>query len=212
MVELNLSSVSPNAAQLLARLQHKSGVRLTDCYQCGKCTASCPLAPYMEVTPRQIVRYLQLAQLDVVLNSQTPWICATCHTCSCRCPHEINLTALMEALRQEAKLQGKIAINEVNLFTNLFMKTVYAFGRSHEMLMTGCYNLFSLHFFQDLLYAPKLYLKRKIHILPHRVKDRAAVRRLIAPYDIRLRFKPFAQARVIILSWFNKRKKRGEEA
>ena len=212
MAELNLSSVTPESAALLTKLQEQSGVQLTDCYQCGKCTAGCPFAPHMDVMPRQIVRYLQIGQVEEALKAKTPWICATCHTCSCRCPHDVNLTALMECLRQEAKRQGKIAVKEVDVFTNLFMKTVATFGKSHEMLMTGCYNLFSLHFFQDVLYAPGLYLKGKIRMRPHRVKDRAAVRRLIAPYDIKVRFRPFSQARAIILGWFNKDKKRGDAA
>ena len=178
-LELNLSEINPNAAELKEQLQQRSGVCLAECCQCGKCTASCPFAPYMDVMPRQIVRYVQLSQLEAALTAQTPWICASCYTCSCRCPHEIDLPALMQCLRQEAKRQGKIAVKEVGLFSRLFMKTVRAFGRSHEMLMMGLFNMQSLRFFQDIRYAPSLYLKGKIHPLPQRIKDRAALRRLI---------------------------------
>lgn len=177
--ELNLSEINQEAAAFKEQLRKRSGANLAECCQCGKCTAACPFAPYMDVMPRQIVRYVQLAQLEAALTAKTPWICASCYTCSCRCPQEINLPALMECLRQEATRQGKIAVKEVDLFARTFMKTVRAFGRSHEMLMMGLFNIRSLHFFQDLRYAPTLYLKGKIHLLPQRIKDRATLRRLI---------------------------------
>jgi heterodisulfide reductase subunit C len=88
----------------------------------------------------------------------------------------------MNSLRQEAKRQGRTAVKEADLFARLFMKVARNFGRSHEMLLMGLFNLFSLRFLQDIHYAPGMYLKGKIHLLPQRVKDRAALRELIDPY------------------------------
>ena len=35
-------------------------IAVQDCYQCGKCTAGCPVAERMDVLPNQIVRLVQL--------------------------------------------------------------------------------------------------------------------------------------------------------
>jgi len=35
-----------------------------------------------------------------VLNSKTIWLCSSCFTCAERCPRDINITKIMEALRQ----------------------------------------------------------------------------------------------------------------
>lgn len=162
----------------ISRESWQAGFKLAECRQCGKCTASCPFSEFMDIMPRQILRYAQLSQLDAALAANTSWICAACHVCSCRCPQDIDIAALMEALRQEATRRGKIAVKEVDLFNRLFLKTVKMFGRSHEILLTGLFNILSGHFLQDVRYAPSLYFKGKIHLLPRRVQDRAAVRRL----------------------------------
>jgi len=182
MTELCLSGISPAEVELCERLQRQSGVRVADCCQCGKCSAACPFAPYMDIMPRQVVRYMQLLQPQAILKARSPWICVACHACSCRCPKEIDLPALMEGLRQEAKRCGRIAVKEADIFTDLFIRTVRAFGRSHEMLLMGLFNMRSLRFLQDIHYAPAMYLKGKIHLLPRRAKDRTAIRRLIDPY------------------------------
>jgi hypothetical protein len=88
----------------------------------------------------------------------------------------------MEVIRQEAQRQKRCGIREVRLFSDFFIKSVYFFGRSHEVLLTALFNIFSLHFTQDVLSAPEMYLKGKIHLLPHRVKNRKAVRHLINNY------------------------------
>jgi heterodisulfide reductase subunit C len=50
------------------------------CYQCGKCTAGCPIAYAMDYPPHQILRGVQLGMRDVVLSSRTIWLCAACES------------------------------------------------------------------------------------------------------------------------------------
>ena len=38
---------------------HETGVDAGLCYQCGKCTAGCPMAPYMDLTPNQVMHLVQ---------------------------------------------------------------------------------------------------------------------------------------------------------
>ena len=35
-----------------------SGEKVLACYQCGKCTAGCPVADQMDIPPNQIIRYI----------------------------------------------------------------------------------------------------------------------------------------------------------
>jgi heterodisulfide reductase subunit C len=69
------------------------------CYQCGTCAAGCPFAEEMDLTPDEVIRYVILDK-EEVLDSKTIWLCASCFTCAERCPRDINITKVMEALRQ----------------------------------------------------------------------------------------------------------------
>lgn len=80
------------------RVEDLSGQNLTKCYQCGKCSAGCPMIYEMDLLPNQVIRLTQLGD-EEVLNSRTIWICSTCFTCYVRCPKGINVCAIMEALR-----------------------------------------------------------------------------------------------------------------
>ncbi|RJX27547.1 MAG: heterodisulfide reductase [Dethiobacter sp.] len=76
-----------------------SGENVVECYQCGKCTAACPVSKAMDILPHQVVRFLQLGMLDEVMESNTIWICASCFTCAGRCPRDVDVANIMEALR-----------------------------------------------------------------------------------------------------------------
>ena len=77
-----------------------SEANIYSCYQCGKCTAGCPTAEFMDIPPHEIVRLLQLGQIEEILDKNTIWICASCITCAVRCPKGVDLSKIMEALRQ----------------------------------------------------------------------------------------------------------------
>ncbi|RJX23383.1 MAG: heterodisulfide reductase [Dethiobacter sp.] len=76
-----------------------SGENVAKCYQCGKCTAACPVNMAMDILPHQVLRFLQLGLVEAVLNCNTIWICASCFTCAGRCPRGVDLPGVMEALR-----------------------------------------------------------------------------------------------------------------
>ena len=59
-------------------LEQKTGIDVSYCYQCGKCTAGCVLSEEMDYAPSYILRLLQTknAQNDRrVLSSNAIWIC-----------------------------------------------------------------------------------------------------------------------------------------
>ena len=84
----------------VAKVEKLSGQNLLACYQCGKCSAGCPVVSRMDILPNQIVRLAQLGLEEDLLASKAIWVCASCMTCNVRCPKGINIAEVIEALRQ----------------------------------------------------------------------------------------------------------------
>jgi len=76
-----------------------SGQNILQCYQCGECSAGCPMSAEMDVLPNHIIRLVQLGQEAEVMAAQSPWVCASCFTCYVRCPKGVDIARIMEAIR-----------------------------------------------------------------------------------------------------------------
>lgn len=87
------------SSDFVNKVMEISGEKLPLCYQCGMCSAGCPMAFAMDLLPNQIIRLAQLGLEEDIANSKTIWICASCLTCAIRCPRGVNLAKVMEALR-----------------------------------------------------------------------------------------------------------------
>ena len=168
-----------NDAALAAEIGKRAGVALDECYQCGKCTAGCPMAHAMDLMPRQVVHCLRTGQADLVLHSKSIWLCATCHTCVERCPHSIDIPSLIEISRQQAERRGICAVQEVGKFNDIFMENIRVFGKSQEVILEGLYNVVSGHLLQDVANAPKMALKGIIRPELQTVHSKSAVRALL---------------------------------
>jgi len=86
-------------SDFVKKVEEISGETLPSCYQCGKCSAGCPMSSAMDLMPNQIVRLVQLGLEEDIANSKTIWLCASCLTCAARCPRGVDLAKIMEALR-----------------------------------------------------------------------------------------------------------------
>lgn len=85
------------------------GERLMMCFQCGACTADCPIARFSEsYRPRQILRMAQLGLKDKVLSSEQLWLCAACYTCVDHCPQDVEISSVIRALRNMAIREGYV--------------------------------------------------------------------------------------------------------
>jgi ferredoxin len=76
------------------------GEDVNACFNCGNCTAVCPLSRDGTVFPRKIIRYLQLGMKDKLLTSPEPWLCYYCGECSETCPRQANPGETMMAVRR----------------------------------------------------------------------------------------------------------------
>ena len=95
-VEISLYKLSGDLAR---KVKEISGEDIALCYQCGMCSAGCPVAFDMDILPRQIIRLVQMGQEAAISKSRTVWLCASCLICSVRCPRGLDLAKVMEALR-----------------------------------------------------------------------------------------------------------------
>ncbi len=164
---------------LAEKIADEAGVKLHECYQCGKCSAGCPMAASMDLMPRQIVQCMKLGMMTEVLKSRSIWLCASCHICADRCPHDINLPGLMEGARMEARRRNCIGVPEVEKLTEIFMGDVKAFGRNQEVVMEGLYNVTSGHLMQDMEYVPHMLVHKIVKPTIRVTAESAAVAELI---------------------------------
>jgi len=96
---VNIEDLKLKKGDLVKEVEELCGENLFGCYQCGTCSAGCPFIEDMDLSPDEVIRYIILDRKEV-FNSKTIWLCAACFTCAERCPRDINITKIMEALRQ----------------------------------------------------------------------------------------------------------------
>ena len=79
------------------------GEMIRFCFQCGTCTASCPVRAVEErFNPRRIIRMALMGMRNEVLTSSFVWLCSSCYACQERCPQGVKITGIMGAIRNIA--------------------------------------------------------------------------------------------------------------
>ncbi|MCX8116756.1 MAG: 4Fe-4S dicluster domain-containing protein [Desulfobacterota bacterium] len=161
-------------------VERRSGERLNLCYQCLKCTAGCPTAPYMDIRPNSLIRMIQMGRKKEVLESRAIWFCVYCQTCGTRCPNEIHIGVIMDALREMATREGVPAKEKnIHLFHEAFIHSIQRLGRAHEVTMLMEYMLRSKDLMTgSLVPGMKLFFKGKFPLLPSFVKGRGEIKRI----------------------------------
>lgn len=90
-------------------LAEPNGQFITRCFACGTCTASCPVrATDDSFNPRRIIHMALLGMKEQVLKSEFVWLCSTCYSCHERCPQDVRITEMMNALKNLAVKNGYI--------------------------------------------------------------------------------------------------------
>jgi len=179
MAVLNLSELETSRRPFISSLLEESGTDVTECYQCGKCSAGCPLSHAMDYQPHQVMRLCQLGAREKVLNSSSIWLCAACMTCSARCPRDLDIASVMEALRRTALREGRRPKEaRVSLFHELFLSSLRNYGRIFEVGLMGGYKLRSGDLFSDLELGRQMFMKGRLKLFPHRIREVGEVRQI----------------------------------
>jgi heterodisulfide reductase subunit C len=124
---------------------------------------------------------VQLGQKEALLASHDIWLCASCETCGTRCPNEIDIARVMDALRSMALAEGvKAAEPDAVKFHKIFMFLVQNMGRMHEASLFALYKMLTLDIMADMDSGMQMIFKGKIPILPEVIKGRAEVRHIFS--------------------------------
>ncbi|MCK5578119.1 MAG: 4Fe-4S dicluster domain-containing protein [Planctomycetes bacterium] len=169
-----------NAASFINEVQKASDIKLRNCYQCGKCSASCPMVFQMDYPPSTLIRHAQLGLKEEVLTSKTIWSCVSCITCTARCPKEIDIAALMDVFR-EMSVKEKLATKEqakIQKFHKSFLEVIRAHGRLYEMSLIIRYKLRTLALMQDVNKTPKMLFAGKLNLFPPKIENIEAIRKI----------------------------------
>ncbi len=73
---------------------------ISACFNCGNCTAVCPLSAEDVSFPRKMIRYAQVGAEKEIEASLEPWMCYYCGECSDTCPRQAYPGEFMMSLRR----------------------------------------------------------------------------------------------------------------
>ena len=157
---------------LAAEVGKRSETQLSRCYQCQSCANGCPFVQAMDYTPNQVLRLVQFGMREEVLSCKTIWVCVACHTCSSQCPMRIDIAAIMETLRLMAVEEG-VAIGKPNIldFHEEVLRSLERYGRAHKLGIMLGYKRQTGRWLKDLDVGLKMLAKRKLDLIPSRVRN-----------------------------------------
>jgi ferredoxin len=86
--------------QLLKEFKEYGAIGIEKCFNCGNCTAICPLASDEYNFPRDVVRRVQIGHKERLTEGLDPWLCYYCGDCSETCPKGAEPGETMMAARR----------------------------------------------------------------------------------------------------------------
>jgi heterodisulfide reductase subunit C len=168
----------------LEEVVQASGEKLQACYQCQKCSAGCPVAYAMDILPNQILRHIQYDHRERVLSSNTIWICASCYTCSVRCPNGIDIAKIMDTLRHLAIRSGvQPGEKSIPQFHSVFLNTIKSKGRLHELSLIFHLKSKTREFLKDAGLGWKMFRRGKLRLFPSTPRGGKEVREIFDAFE-----------------------------
>ncbi len=161
------------------------GEHIRACIQCGICSGSCPMANEMEFPPRKIIALIRAGVREEVLSSSSMWFCLSCYLCTARCPRGVKPTELAHALESLASRQGyRVKGVRTPVMYRLFVNSLKGNGRVHEFGMMLRYYLTTnpLAALKMLPVGLRLFLRRRMPLLPRKVKGKEDLSRVIQKF------------------------------
>lgn len=181
---MHSNSLSPDFS-FLDDVEAAGPFNVAQCFQCRKCTNGCPASFAMDLYPDQVIRLTLLGLKDDVLRSQTIWVCASCETCSTRCPNGVRIAELMDCLKEMA-IKEKIAIPQpqVAAFHKTFLDNLSYTGRVFEGALIPMYMFRSGQLYtkikkgtwrDEMQMGWKLFKKKRLALLPKPIQGKDEV-------------------------------------
>ncbi|KJS83548.1 MAG: hypothetical protein JM58_12420 [Peptococcaceae bacterium BICA1-8] len=163
-------------------MSYPGGEKITACMQCGTCTGSCPTSHAMQYTPRRLISLIRANQRDTVLQSLDIWKCASCYSCTTRCPRGIKFTDIMYILKNLAwKEQSKMENKNIAGFYNAFQGLIEKRGRMNEAELIMKYS-FQTNPVKLLEFAPlgmKMLLKGRAAFSAPSVRNQVQLQKIM---------------------------------
>lgn len=164
---------------LAEEIEQLSGIDVLTCYQCGKCSAGCPMNSEMRHKPHDIMRLAQRDRREELLDDESLWLCLTCETCSARCPNSCDPARVIDTLREMAAAAGRgPQQRSIRAFHHAFLEQVRRNGRIYEVGFMMSYKIRSGALVQDVANAPGMMTRGKLPVLPERIDDLEDVRQI----------------------------------
>ncbi len=86
--------------RLLEELKEYGAINPEACFNCGNCSAVCPLTTSEHSFPRRTIRMVQMGLREQLKTSIDPWLCYFCGDCSRTCPRGAEPAETMMASRR----------------------------------------------------------------------------------------------------------------
>lgn len=158
------------------------GEKIKQCLQCGTCGGSCPTSEAMDYTPREIIAAFRAGLLDRVLRSNTVWLCASCYSCTVRCPAGIKLTDIMYELKRLGIKYGIYPPGVKTPFlSTIFVRMVDKYGRNPEGELLTRYFLKAdwRGMFKMLPLALKMWRRGRLRARAQRIKGQQELKQIL---------------------------------
>ncbi|MDK9699562.1 MAG: 4Fe-4S dicluster domain-containing protein [bacterium] len=172
--------LDPNFAEKIAQMPGCD--RIYNCIQCGTCSGTCPMSVYMEYAPRKIIGMIRAGFKGEVLSSYTTWLCASCYSCTARCPKGIKITDVMYALKRFA-IKEKMAPSKlpIPVLANEFFETVQKYGRNNEgmVVMKMYFKTNPTLPIRNLIMGIKLFIRGRMDVIQDKIVNRAQLHKIL---------------------------------
>ena len=171
--------MTSSTPHLATEIEAETGINPATCYQCGKCSAGCPMASESDLRPHQVMRRVMYGSRERALQDESIWLCLTCETCSARCPNGSDPAGVIDAVREIAIESGQAQMpRSIGAFHKTFLEQIRANGRLHEVGLVVGYKLRSGALMNDVTNTPGLLSRGKLGIMPDKIKGIAEVKRI----------------------------------
>ncbi len=186
---MSQKTISPDY-RFLERIEAVGPFQTSACFQCRKCSNGCPVTFAMDLHPDEVIRLVILGQRETVLKCQTIWICASCETCTTRCPNDVKIAELMDGLKEMALCEGVSSPQpQITTLHETFLTNVKQWGRLHETTLLPSYLLKSGEIWKkwnsgswryDLKLSRQMISKGRLSFKPKSITGKKEVRNILS--------------------------------